>query len=234
MRRGKGHEMPRNLLKICQAMSIIRKRRPASTNAGESNQRSRLMQGVPIPGILAPRWQRKFMAFAEDKRGIAAVEFAMIAMPFFLLIFSLLEVCVIFIMTSVLEHAASEAARQIRTGQFQTSASPLTEDDFKQDICDELFGLMTCGEKLELDVATFSSFSGTSAPAPTFDSGTGDLDDSGFGFSPGSQNEIVVVRVFYEWDLIVPVLSKPLANMGTSNRRLLQATVAFRNEPFGS
>jgi len=192
------------------------------------------MRGLIIPGVFAPRWQQRFEAFASDKRGIAAVEFALIAIPFFFLIFGLLEVCVIFIMASVLEHAANEAARQIRTGQFQTAATPLTEADFKQDICNELFGLMTCDSKLKLDVRTFNSFAGASTPAPSFDAATGDLDDSGFTFSAGNQNEIVVVRVFYEWDLIIPVMSAPLANMGTSSRRLLQATVAFRNEPFGT
>ena len=45
-------------------------------------------------------------------------------------------------------------------------------------------------------------------------------------------NDIVVVRAFYEWELMTPILSAPLANL-SGNRRLLQATVVFRNEPFG-
>ena len=67
---------------------------------------------------------------------------------------------------------------------------------------------------------------------------TGDLDEDGnldtedFGFDPGGSNDIVVVRAFYEWDLMTPLLSAPLANL-SGNRRLLQSTVVFRNEPFG-
>lgn len=194
------------------------------------------MRQLPIPGVFAPRWQKKLEQFASDKRGIAAVEFALIAVPFFFLIFGLLEVCVIFIMSSILEHAASEAARQIRTGQMQNAGhadSAAMKTAFLNDVGSELFGLMD-QNKIKLDVQTFSSFASTSSnPAPTFDSTTGDLDDSGFGFNAGAQNEIVVIRVFYEWDLIIPVMSAPLDNMGGSNRRLLQATVAFRNEPFG-
>lgn len=188
------------------------------------------MRNLLIPGVFAPKWQKRLETFAHDKRGIAAVEFALIAMPFFFLIFGLLEVCVIFIMSSVLEHGASEAARSIKTGQFQTGG--FTEAQFKQAVCDELFDLMSCDDKLKLDVKTFSNFAGTSAPSP-IDATTGDLDDSGFTFSPGAQNEIVVIRVFYEWDLIIPLMSKPLANM-SNDRRLLQATIAFRNEPFGN
>lgn len=196
------------------------------------------MRQLPIIGVFAPRWQKRLEAFAEDKRGIAAVEFALIAMPFFFLIFSLLEVCVIFIMSSILEHAASEASRQIRTGQLQTAGhadSATAKAAFLSDVCDELYGLMSCDSaKLKLDVQKFDSFNSTSGQSLTFDGTTNDLDDSGFGFDTGAQNEIVVIRVFYQWDLIIPIMSAPLDNMNGSNRRLLQATVAFRNEPFGS
>lgn len=188
------------------------------------------MRELPIPGMFAPRMMKRLEAFAADKRGIAAVEFALIAVPFFFLIFGLLEVCVIFIMASVLEHGASEASRAIRTGQFQQGG--FGELAFKNAVCAELFDLMSCGDKLSLDVQTFSSFAGTGNPSP-IDPDTGDLDDSGFGFAPGGQNSIVVIRVFYEWDLMIPLMSKPLANM-SGDRRLLQATVAFRNEPFGN
>lgn len=196
------------------------------------------MRQLPTIGVFAPRWQKKLEAFAVDKRGIAAVEFALIAMPFFFLIFGLLEVCVIFIMSSILEHAASEASRQIRTGQIQTAGhadSDAAKTAFLADLCAELYGLMSCTSgKLKLDVQTFTSFGGTAGQTVPVDAGTNDVDDSGFAFNTGAQNEIVVIRVFYEWDLIIPVMSAPLDNMGGTSRRLLQATVAFRNEPFGS
>lgn len=187
------------------------------------------MRKLPIPGVLAPIWKDRFEQFASDKRGLAAVEFALIAIPFFLLIFGLLEVCVIFIMSSVLEHGASEVAREIRTGQLQQAG--VSEADFKTKLCGELFNLMSCDSKLHTDVATFTSFATTGNPSP-IDPTTRDLNDT-FGYSLGAQNEIVVVRVFYEWDLLIPIMSAPLANM-SGNRRLLQATVAFRNEPFGN
>ncbi len=187
------------------------------------------MRDLPIPGLFAPRLVKQFRAFASDKRGIATVEFALIAVPFFFLIFGLLEVCVLFIMSAVLEHGAGEAARAIRTGQFQ--AGGFGDLAFKNAVCSELFGLMNCDSKLFLDVQTFSSFGGATNPSPIDDDGN--LATDSFSFNAGGQNEIVVVRVFYEWDLIVPVLSKPLANMA-NDRRLIQATVAFRNEPFGA
>lgn len=184
---------------------------------------------IPKFGIVAPRWSARFEAWASDKRGIAAVEFALIAIPFFFLIFGLLEVCVLFIMSSLLEHGINEAARQIRTGQFQEAG--FGQVAFKKAVCDQTFDvLFDCLGRVRLDVKTFSSF-GTSS-APNVIDGAGNLDDSNFSFTPGGANDIVVVRVFYEWNLITPVLSAPLANM-SDGRRLLQSTVAFRNEPFG-
>ena len=51
---------------------------------------------------LSARLRSRWQAFAKDRRGAAAVEFAMIAAPFFFLIFGLLEVCLIFIMTTIM------------------------------------------------------------------------------------------------------------------------------------
>lgn len=181
------------------------------------------------PGVTAPKLQRQLRDWAEDKRGVAAIEFAMIAIPFFFLLFGLLEVCAIFIFTTVLEHGLNEASRSIRTGQAQEAG--LSEVTFKDSVCAELFELLDCGGNLSIDVQTFSNFGSTSSPTPIDDSG--DFDPSGFGFNPGAQNEIVVVRAFYEWQLFTPVMSAPLSNLN-GGKRLIQSTIAFRNEPFGT
>lgn len=187
------------------------------------------MNNLPIFGMFAPRMKEKFEKFAEDKRGIAAVEFALIATPFFFLIFGLLEVCVLFIMSSILEHGISEAARGVRTGQMQQNG--FGQVAFKNAVCAELFDLLDCDSKLRFDVKTFDSFGNSEDISPIQPDGTVDYDN--FGYQPGDSNDIVVVRVFYEWELLTPVLSAPLANMA-GNKRLLQSTVAFRNEPFGN
>ena len=187
------------------------------------------MSGLPIPGLFAPVLLKRLKAWAEDKRGIAAVEFALIAIPFFFLIFGLLEICVIFIMSSVLEHGLNEAARGIRTGELQ-SGDGFNRDAFEEIVCAEIFELFECEGNIKLDVKTFDNFASTSNPSPIDDDGN--LDLTGFDFDPGGANDIVVVRAFFEWNLMTPIMSAPLANM-SNNRRLLQSTVVFRNEPFG-
>ena len=187
------------------------------------------MSSPICPGLLAPRLMQRMRAWAGDRRGVAAVEFAMIAMPFFFLIFGLLEICVIFIMSSVLEHGLNEAARGIRTGQLQATED-FDKAAFEKVLCAEVFDLFACEGKVQLDVKTYDDFASTSNPSAIDEDGNLDTED--FGFDPGGSNDIVVVRAFYEWDLMTPLLSAPLANL-SGNRRLLQSTVVFRNEPFG-
>ena len=186
------------------------------------------MSGMIFPGVLAPLWLKRLKSWGDDNRGVAAVEFAMIAVPFFFLIFGLLEICVIFIMASVMEHGLNEAARGIRTGELQ-SGEDFDRDAFEDIVCAEIFDMFECKGKIQLDVKTYEDFASTSNPTPIDEDG--ELDTIGFEFDPGGRDDIVVVRAFYEWELMTPIMSAPLANL-SNNRRLLQATVVFRNEPF--
>jgi hypothetical protein len=52
---------------------------------------------------------------------------------------------------------------------------------------------------------------------------------AGVQYNPGSSSQVVVVRLFYQWPLFVTGLGY---NIGCSNKRLLVATAAFKNEPF--
>jgi Flp pilus assembly protein TadG len=182
----------------------------------------------PNAGFLTYRLQRKLAEWATERRGQTAVEFALIAAPFFFIIFGLMEICLIFIMSTVLEHAVSDASREIRTGQAQEAG--FSKVEFQNSVCDEMFGLMGCDASLHIDVKRLTSFSAANLASP-LDS-DGNFDDSDFDFQPGGANEIVAVRVYYEWGLVTPILSAPLANMA-NGKHLISATTVFRNEPFG-
>ena len=179
-------------------------------------------------GILVSRLNRTVMDWARERCGVAAVEFALVAAPFFFIIFGLMEICLVFIMSTVLEHAVSDAAREIRTGQAQEAG--ISQVDFRNSVCDKMFDLMSCDANLHIDVKELSSFSTADLSSPVDSSGN--FDDSDFDFQPGGANEIVAVRVFYEWGLVTPILSAPLANLA-NGKHLIQATAVFRNEPFG-
>lgn len=179
-------------------------------------------------GLLVSRLRHKFVDWAHERRGQAAVEFALVAAPFFFIIFGLMEICLIFIMSTVLEHAVSDASREIRTGQAQEAG--FSEVEFRKSICDKMFGLMGCDSNLHLDVKRLSSFGTADLESPI--DADGNFDDGNFDFQPGAANDIVAVRVFYEWSLVTPILSAPLANLA-NGKHLIQASTVFRNEPFG-
>jgi hypothetical protein len=91
---------------------------------------------------------------------------------------------------------------------------------------------------LYVDVQTYSSFATMSGGATQklndikalFDSSTPPTSDK-FSYQAGGPGDIVVVRLIYLWPVYVPLLGLDLADM-PGNKRLVMATVAFRNEPY--
>ncbi len=183
----------------------------------------------PVFIRLVQRGQKRWAAYRRASDGSAAVEFAIVAIPFFFLLLGLIEVCMIFIMSTILENAVQESARPIRTGDVQSGG--MNAADFRTSVCDQLMSLLNCNENLHIDVRTLSNF-GAGVPPRAIDE-DGNLDTSGFTYQLGGPNDIVSVRVFYEWGLITPILSKPLSNL-SGNKHLLSSATVFRTEPYSS
>lgn len=161
----------------------------------------------------------------RDRKGATAVEFAIVALPFFALMAAIMETALVFFATIMMEHGLAQSAREIRTGQLQVSGG--SAESFTNNLCSRAGTILDCG-RVRVDVRTLSSFGG--APGLPLD-GDGGLDGDQMGFVPGDAGDIVMVRAFYEWQLITPGLGLGLSNMG-GNKRLLTAAIAFRNEPF--
>jgi len=160
-----------------------------------------------------------------DNSGATAIEFGIVAAPFFALMLALIEVSLVFFANFTLENAVDQASRMIRTGQAQEQG--FSEAQFKQAVCDNVSGVYDCMAGLKLDVRKFDDFGGINLPDPL--DGDGELLNN-FGFDIGVGGNVVVVRAFYEWDLIAN-FPGGLGNMPNGSR-LLVATAAFRNEPF--
>lgn len=162
----------------------------------------------------------------RNEDGATAVEFAMIAAPFFFLLFAMLEVATVFFIGTVLENAVLETARQIRTGQAQSGGT--TSETFMDEICDRIAVIGNC-DRLLLDVQVFEDFGDVDQPSPVQEDGS--LDTAGFGWDPGDAGDIVLVRVFYRWSLMTPSFGIGMSNM-ENNQRLITSATVFRNEPF--
>lgn len=161
-------------------------------------------------------------------RGVTMVEFAIIIVPFFLLLFGTLELGFVLWGTYDLENATHDAAREIRTGQVQSGT--VTADNFRTRICSHATFLPSCDTALQVDVRSFASISGIQSNPPQPLDGDGNLQNN-FSWDTGSASSIVLVSTFYQWHLMNLSTSLALSNMADGDR-LLRSTVAFRNEPW--
>ena len=164
--------------------------------------------------------------FRRAKKGSAAVEFAMLAIPFFLLLYAVIDTSLVLFATSTLENGIAAAGRQIRTGQAQ--AANLTQAQFRTLICNQISMLLACDARLAIDVRKFNSFGNVNLPAAI--DANGNLTGN-YQFNMGVAGDIIVVRAFYAWPVLTPDFGSTLVNM-SGNARLLQAAMAFKNEPF--
>ena len=169
--------------------------------------------------------------FASNERGSVAVEFALTAIPFFVLLFAILEAGIVFFATATLDQAVNDAGRLIRTGQAQTAG--VTEQQLTQTICDNVVFLSGCTTNLKIDVRVYTNFSSVAFPSVLGTDGA--VQNNKLAFSMGNAGDIVLIRAFYVWPIWSP-FPTGLANNGgtTSPTRLIQSSVAFRNEPFTS
>ena len=177
---------------------------------------------------------------ADSDKGSAAVEFAMVAPVFFLLLMGTMEAGIIYFAQSTLQNAVNDAARMVRTGQtacYTTDSGgncvPMTQAQFRTQICSEASALLSdcAGTSLQFDINAYSAgFGGASNSSPL--DGTGNLPALN-NFNTGSACEVVLVRAFYKWPVFTPMLNFFLANMSGSFH-LLATAAAFRNEPFNN
>jgi Flp pilus assembly protein TadG len=188
---------------------------------------------------------RIFRQIARDGRAAVAPEFAFVGPIFLLLLLVIIELGLTLTTQSVLDGAARDAARLIRTGQVQSQSSPITT--FQTLLCSQmspLISVSTCDSKVIFDVQVFGNFGSVSFSPCTYNNnqtGTG----TQCQFSAGNSGQIVGVRVTYTRSFIVPWVGACLSggscwtgpgsaggsNPGTGGITLT-STVIFQNEPF--
>ncbi|MFN3931969.1 MAG: TadE/TadG family type IV pilus assembly protein [Brevundimonas sp.] len=171
------------------------------------------------------RFCRKLL---QARDGAAAVEFAIVALPFFFMLFAIIEVAVIFILSSLLENGTIETGRLVRTGQ--ASAQGMTATQFQANLCSRMSVFADeCATRATVDVRVIPQFN-VSPPdplnGPTFN-------PSGLTYTNGQPGNLMLVRVWYRHPLLTTFLSQSLSRLD-DDTAFLTATTAFRNEPAGA
>ncbi len=171
-------------------------------------------------------------SFRRDESGATVVEFSLIALPFFLFIFVIIETGLMLWSSQILDRAVGDASRKLYTGEFQAAHGGVSDPAvlgpaFKTEVCKNV-ALFDCTGTLKVDVQTFTAFPSTGLSIPIKD---GEIDPSFGGFERPNPGDIVLVRVAGAQQVIVPIVHVYLANL-KGNRRLIMASAAFRAEPF--
>jgi Flp pilus assembly protein TadG len=183
---------------------------------------------------LIGRVLRRHRVFARHQRGVTAIEFGLLALPFFTIIAAILETSVVFLASQVLDSSVQDVSRFIRTGQAQAANIGIAR--FRSEVCERLYNLFADCNGLHVEVRTITDFASVSISPPV--DWNCDEDDCGWTRSEAypagyaaAPSSIMVVQVYYKWPTLLNFAGLSLANLPDGKRLLGTATV-FRNEPF--
>lgn len=180
----------------------------------------------------AARRVRIFSRFCRDRNGSTVIEFGMLALPFALLLFAILETCISFAAGQLMANATDDLARQLRTGRI--SPKDLTSAKVHDFICGQLEMMVPrdCPE-LVIDLRsepTFDALSKFEMPL----TGTGRervIDKGKTDFKTAASMEKSMLRVLYPWPIMTNLMQKNLSTL-KDDKILLFATATWQNEPF--
>lgn len=160
--------------------------------------------------------------FVRDKSGAAALEFAMVALPFLAMVICIIEVGVDFFFFSQIDYAAHKAAQEIRSGSVQMQK--LTADQFKTNVlCPKLSGF-TCSS-VRINVVVIKESEEWWAWSPT------NIDPTTARWCPGGAADTVLLQIAYPVPLATMIWA---GSQSTANGvRYYLSAAAFRNDPFG-
>lgn len=166
--------------------------------------------------------------FGKDD-GVVAVEFALLALPFFTMLMGTLESAMFYASSIVMEGAAAEASRSIRTGQAQTSTEG-AEAMFEAELCDQVGTLIPCTDiQYEVFAMPTDTFAEVADFEPEFDA------DGNFQprpFDAGNSCDVVLIRAVYKYEFLTPFIGN-LMNGGAGNdAATLMSTTVIKNEPY--
>ncbi len=165
---------------------------------------------------------------AADRRGATAIEFGILAIPFILLVFAVLETSVSFTAEQVMANATDKLARKIRTGEIKPSGTDKAA--FRALICKDIEIFVPAGcPNLHFDLQNYAKFTDVPKAIPFSEPGV--IDVSGFKYTPGGAGTINNLRVIYEWPVITDIMKSKMAGL-KDGKILLYTSTTWQNEPF--
>ena len=173
--------------------------------------------------------RRMLRRFVRSQSGAAAVEFALVAGPFFFVLGSIAETGLMLFSEYVIQHSVQGIAREVRIHQVAATDGTIlmTESETKTEFCNTLTSLIDCAADVTLYIRSASNFATLKTATPSYISiGSG----GPASYSPGAANSAVVVIATYDWDFAFPLMDF-LGNIDGGSKRRLHGIAVFDNEP---
>ncbi|HWU62550.1 MAG TPA: TadE/TadG family type IV pilus assembly protein [Ensifer sp.] len=171
------------------------------------------------------RIRRLWPKLGQDTQGAAAVEFALLVLPFFIIIFVIIQISLMFFIETGLESALTKTARKVRTGIATTNAWTITS--FKSDLCANLALSFGCSSNLLVVASVVTNMGSITTTSPT----TNGVLTVTEQYNTGVGGDYVLIHVYLPWKPILPAYNFAGATL-KDGTYILGATYLFRNEPF--
>jgi Flp pilus assembly protein TadG len=167
----------------------------------------------------------------QSEKGSTAVEFSMVAFPFFMVMGCICETGIMLFSEYSIQAGVQEAAREIRTGQAQSAN--LSADAFKSKICEITGIVIDCSSSLTVYVRPAGTFTTLQSVMPNY-LNVGMKPDgtpNPTSYDCGGPSQAAAVVATYDWEFTMPFMSF-LANLPGGTKRRLYGLAIFQNEPF--
>lgn len=192
---------------------------------------------------------KRLRRLLKSSEGATAIEFAILAIPFMMIVFATFETFIAFTGEQLVSNAVDTMSRRVRTGQITFGlgrTTDMTQTQFRQEFCKQISVMITCSgsepatpSKLFIDLQQVTNFADIPTNVPLVATNGGksrDLDVSKLKFTPGGAGKINMFRAYYRWpittDLVRPYISNIQSEGSTKGDFLIVSTSAFQNENY--
>jgi Flp pilus assembly protein TadG len=150
----------------------------------------------------------KLQKFKKNLKAAVAVEFALVALPFFTLLIGTFEVALFYFTDLNLSYAVHKANRQIFTCNFGSQ----TRDNFIILVCGNAF-IPNCTSSVKVQITRLGDYT-------TFDNSTNtnqtqcynSAKDSDFAFDPALSEQVNITTVCMQYKIFTPLIGKMLVS----------------------
>lgn len=170
--------------------------------------------------------------FWRDRRGAAALEFAIVSLPFTTLLLFLVEIGYDFFAQVSLDYGLQTAARQVQIGAAQGASNAA---DFQTTyLCPALSGLLPCSSvSVNIKPITTDYYADTTVSATLPTDKSGKLDTSGYTYCPGKPRQLMLVQAIYTSPSFIAALVPAMATTTASGFvHVTLSSAAFINENY--